>query len=279
MRLRVRHSTRYTYTEPLTHSVQSLHMWPASGPFQTMEQWSLTSLASLHGRTDGLGNRVYHGSFTHAPGQPPVLSLEILATGLVETHGVARWCDAPGAPPPSLFLRSTAMVEPHPRMAQWAREWLNEGHHQKPLTCTVEAALTVARAVQTKVRYRSGSTGVETTALEAFDGGHGVCQDQAQVMVAVCRSLGWPARYVSGYFYATDEPDLASHAWAEVCLDADRSEWLAVDVTHACPVDERHIRLAAGTDYSTCSLIKGVRHGGGTESMAVDIKIHEENRP
>jgi transglutaminase-like putative cysteine protease len=123
------------------------------------------------------------------------------------------------------------------------------------------------------VAYRKNSTHVQTTALEAFDWEVGVCQDQAHVMIAVCRSLGIPARYVSGYFYAADEPDLASHAWVDVCVDVAAHRWVSIDVTHACVTDERHVRLAVGTDYAACPPIKGIRHGGGEESMTVSVQI------
>ena len=88
-----------------------------------------------------------------------------------------------------------------------------------------------------------------------------------------CRSLGYPARYVSGYFYAANEPDLASHAWVDVCLDVATRRWVSIDVTHSCLIDQRHVRLAMGTDYNACPPIKGVRQGGGEESMTVVITI------
>ena len=113
----------------------------------------------------------------------------------------------------------------------------------------------------------------EVGAREAFDWGLGVCQDQAHVMVAVCRSIDLPARYVSGYFYAANEPDLASHAWVDVCVDPANRRWLSLDVTHRCPTDERHIRLAAATDYSACTPVKGLRRGGGEEDMSVGVRI------
>lgn len=275
MKLRIHHATHYTYTEPLRHMVQSLHLWPISGPGQTVLQWSLTSPVVLHGRMDALGNHVHHGSWVASPRQAPVLALSVHAAGVVATHAVARWTDAPGQPHPGLFLRSTPSVEPHARMAQWAIEvlGLGPGDLGPGRMPAAQQVLALADAVHHKVRYRPGQTQVDTTALEAFDWGLGVCQDQAQVMVAVCRSLGWPARYVSGYFHAVDEPDLASHAWAEVCVDMARREWLSVDITHSCVTDERHVRLAAGTDYSTCPPVKGLRQGGGQERMAVNIEI------
>lgn len=135
------------------------------------------------------------------------------------------------------------------------------------------ALLRLSQGIADTVRYQKNSTNVETTALQAFRSGAGVCQDQAHVMVAICRSLGLPARYVSGYFYAANEPDLASHAWAEVCLDVDQRRWASIDITHSCLIDQRHVSLAVGTDYNACPPIKGVRRGGGAEEMQVDITI------
>ena len=131
-------------------------------------------------------------------------------------------------PHPSFYLRSTPLAEPHPRMALWATQAVPAlmAARARDELPTVANLVALASAVADKVQYRKGSTGVETTALEAFDWELGVCQDQAHVMVAVCRSIGLPARYVSGYFYAENEPDLASHAWADVCLDpAARRVW------------------------------------------------------
>lgn len=274
MKLSIRHITRYTYTQPLLHSVQSLHLWPVSGPSQHVDFWSLKSLAVLHGRTDALGNHVHHGSIAISHAAKPVLATEVVASGQLTTFNVADWCDPPHLPDPSLFLRSTHVSEPHPRMATWASTVLGE-----PLQTlangptSVDQVLALATAVGSKVAYHKGQTGVDTVALEAFDWGRGVCQDQAHVMVAVCRSIGWPARYVSGYFFDPNEPDLASHAWADVCVDVATRRWVSVDITHACLTDERHARLAVGTDYSTCPPVKGLRRGGGVETMAVDVSI------
>jgi len=274
MKLSICHTTRYRYSAPLRHSVQSLHLWPVSGPSQHVDFWSLKSLAVLHGRIDALGNHVHHGSIAISHSAPPVLATEVVASGQLTTLNVADWCDPPHLPDPSLFLRSTHITEPHPRMSAWASALLGLPLSQLASGPTgVDQVLTLATAVGLKVGYRKGQTGVDTVALEAFDWGLGVCQDQAHVMVAVCRSIGWPARYVSGYFFDPNEPDLASHAWADVCVDATTRRWVSVDITHACLTDERHARLAVGTDYSTCPPVKGLRRGGGQETMSVDVSI------
>jgi transglutaminase-like putative cysteine protease len=188
---------------------------------------------------------------------------------------VAEFVDGGTEAPPALYLRATPLAEPHPRMALWALQAVPAlmAARARDDNPGVADLLALTRAVADKVRYRQGQTGVETTALEAFDWELGVCQDQAHVMVAVCRSIGLPARYVSGYFHAANEPELASHAWVDVCLNAAERRWISLDVTHRCPTDERHVRLAAATDYGACLPIRGLRRGGGEESMAVDVRI------
>jgi transglutaminase-like putative cysteine protease len=261
MRLKVTHTTRYRYAEPLRYTVQTLCLTPQSSPAQTVEYWSLGTPGTLFAHRDGLGNSCHSYSFL---GQ--TMTSFVNAAGVVDTHGVAECVDAPGLPHPLYFLRPSSLATPDSALAEFAGLHLAGGRDTPSL-------LRLAQAVSGHVAYTKDSTDVTTTALQAFARGAGVCQDQAHVMVAACRSAGIPARYVSGYFYAANEPDLASHAWAEVCLDVQRGHWISIDVTHVCPVDQRHVRLAIGTDYNDCPPIKGVRQGGGQETMTVNIGI------
>jgi transglutaminase-like putative cysteine protease len=274
MKLVIHHHTHYRYSQPLLYSVQSLHLWPVSSPCQTVEYWQIRTPGTLHAQPDSEGNRVHSFSLLATPEQN-LRESAITALGTVHTHGASTFADAAGLPHPAFYLRSTPLAEPHPRMAMWALQVVPAlvAARARGEAPGVAELVALAAAVADKVQYRTGSTRVDTTALEAFDWELGVCQDQAHVMVAVCRSIGLPARYVSGYFYAANEPDLASHAWVDVCLDLATRRWISLDVTHRCPTDERHIRLAAATDYTACPPIKGVRRGGGEESMDVDIRI------
>jgi transglutaminase-like putative cysteine protease len=274
MKLVVHHTTRFRYSEPLVYTIQMLHLWPASSACQTVEYWEVKAPGTLFEQPDGQGNLVQSFTLVARP-EKSIRENSIMALGTVETHGVSDFTDAGVMPPPSFYLRSTPLTEPHPSMATWARSQVPS------LLVSLDAGsppshadlVALATAVCERVAYRKGSTGVETSALDAFDGKLGVCQDQAHVMVAVCRSIGLPARYVSGYFFAENEPDLASHAWADVCLDNKTGRWLSLDITHHCPTDERHVRLAAATDYTACLPIKALRRGGGEESMEVDIRV------
>jgi transglutaminase-like putative cysteine protease len=270
MKLHIRHTTDYRYTEPLHYALQTLWLTPQSGPAQTVNVWSLGAPHKLFEQPDAFGNTVSAYTFTGQPSDNVYWSL-VNAAGEVDTLGVAEFTDAPALPNPYLFLRATELAAPHPKLAEFGRRFVTPPASGGRVD--LNQLLALSQGVAAAVGYRKNSTNVTTTALQAFEAGAGVCQDQAHVMIAVCRSLGIPARYVSGYFYAANEPDLASHAWVDVCLDVAARRWVSIDVTHSCLTDQRHVRLAVGTDYNACPPIKGVRRGGGQESMTVTITI------
>jgi transglutaminase-like putative cysteine protease len=97
----------------------------------------------------------------------------------------------------------------------------------------------ICAGVHRALPYRKGATSVGTTAAQAFAIGSGVCQDQAHVMLAMCRALGMPARYVSGHLLGEG----LTHAWVEVILPHPRRPAIAV----AVPMDPCHGRLAGAT--------------------------------
>ncbi len=269
MKLHVKHITDYRYTAPLRYALQTLWLTPQSGPAQTVNFWSVGAPEKLFKQTDGFGNTIQSYTFVGTEADNVRWSL-VNAAGDVQTHGVAEFTDAETLPHPYFFLRGTSLAEPDFQLAEFGKQFIRQSVDG---TADVQALLALSQGVMHAIRYKTGSSNVTTTALQAFNAGNGVCQDQAHVMVAICRSLGYPARYVSGYFYAANEPDLASHAWADVCLDVATRRWASIDVTHACLTDERHIRLAMGGDYNACPPAKGVRQGGGEESMTVVITI------
>ncbi|MDO9293656.1 MAG: transglutaminase N-terminal domain-containing protein, partial [Hydrogenophaga sp.] len=180
MKLVIHHNTHFTYSQPLLYTVQTLHLWPVSSVCQTVEFWDIRTPGTLHSQPDAEGNRVHSFSLVARPEQG-LRDNSIVAWGTVSTHGVAEFTDTGLLPHPAFYLRSTALAEPHPRLAAWARSVVPS------LTATLDAGrlpavadlVALAGAVADRVRYRKGSTNVETTALEAFDWELGVCQDQA----------------------------------------------------------------------------------------------------
>ncbi|MED5621295.1 transglutaminase family protein [Ideonella sp. BN130291] len=263
MILAITHTTEYHYSEPLKHAIQTLCLTPRSSAHQTVQQWQVSGPGRLFASTDGFGNCMHTCTLARR-----AVRGRVHAHGVVSTHA-SPWTvdEEPDMPPPWLYLRPTPLACAHAPLHQWARSLL------APAQADAAAVLQLAAGVRDRVRYEPGQTSVHTTAPQAFDHGSGVCQDQAHVFVAACRSLGLPARYVSGYFHAPGAPALASHAWAEVCLDTQARRWLGMDITHACAIDERHVRLAVGPDYAACAPVRGMRSGGGEERMEVSVSI------
>lgn len=110
--------------------------------------------------------------------------------------------------------------------------------------------------VYDEMRYHYGTTGVRTTAAEAFALRRGVCQDYAHVMIAICRALGLPARYVSGHMLGEG----GTHAWVEVLLpDAERGGYMArpFDPTHGREAGLTYITVAVGRDYGDVAPTSG----------------------
>jgi transglutaminase-like putative cysteine protease len=263
MHLSIRHETHYDYSTPLEYALQSLCLTPSANEHQTVQRWALQVPGTLYSQVDGYGNHIHTWTLGRR-----VWRGTVRAQGLVQTHASPELTDATGSLAPQVYLRATSLTEADDALQALGRKHLARGVHRA-------SALALAGDVAARVRYRSGQTDVNTTAAVALEQGEGVCQDQAHVMLAACRANGVAARYVSGYFYAPGAPELASHAWVDVCLDIDARRWLSIDITHRCVMDERHVRLAVGPDYAACPPIRGVRSGGGEEAMKVDIAIEQ----
>jgi transglutaminase-like putative cysteine protease len=142
-----------------------------------------------------------------------------------------------------------------------------------------DLAIAVGGWVYRRMRYGFDRTGVRTTAGQALAAGHGVCQDYAHVMLALCRLLGIPARYVSGYLVGEG----GTHAWVEVLqplLTGHAVEIVAWDPTHDRPADPRYLTVAVGRDYRDVAPVSGTYSGphAGRLSTARRVSVaHTEH--
>jgi len=198
----------------------------------------------------------------------PHKEIKIIATGTVEIaeldHG--RIQDKSQLSPLT-YTVPTQLTEPSEIIREFAAKNLS------PKTNTA-ALLDLASAIRGSVKYQTGSTSVTTSAQDALQLGMGVCQDHAHLFLACCHSIGLPARYVSGYFDSGDVAHGASHAWVDVWVEeSDFSGWVSIDVTHACLQNTGYCRLAVGRDYESAAPVRGVRRGGGDESMTVNVTL------
>jgi transglutaminase-like putative cysteine protease len=267
MLISIRHVTQYVYAEPVSYTVQSLRLTPAPFKGQRIIDWQVRvpGAAEPLELRDGFGNAVQLVTLS-----TPHSELVIEAAGLVETEncngvvaGLAR------SIPTRVFLKETTQTRPDGAVRALAQEVTGIG--------TLETLHALSAAVRDKVEYVAGVTDAHTSAAEALGDGKGVCQDHAHIFISAARSLGIPARYVTGYLLLDDRtPATAHHAWAEAHVAS--LGWVGFDVANRiCPTD-RYVRLACGLDASYTAPIVGSRRGGGVdETLKVRVAVQQQS--
>ena len=151
-----------------------------------------------------------------------------------------------------------------------------------PCRPMVDALRDLTARIHRDFRFDSKSTNVRTTAEEAFKKRRGVCQDFAHIQIACLRSINLAARYVSGYLRTYPPPGKArlvgadaSHAWVSAYCPG--TGWLDVDPTNDIVPSDGHVTLAWGRDYGDVSPLRGLVHGGGTNTLKVGVDMEPVN--
>ena len=129
--------------------------------------------------------------------------------------------------------------------------------------------------INDRITFDTDHTESTTTAAEAFQLGHGVCQDLAHIFIGGARHLGIPARYVSGYMLRVDGENQqeAGHAWAECRVDD--LGWVGFDPANGICATDAYVRVAAGLDYLGAAPIRGCQYGGMDETLSVAVHIED----
>jgi transglutaminase-like putative cysteine protease len=263
MRLTVDHVTRYTYDTPVRSIVQSHRLSPSLFAGQKVIDWTVDVSGGVLGarHRDGAGDVVQGWTIAG-----PVSEVTVHVRGTVETQdlsGVLRGHRETAAP--DCYLRETLPTRFDVALAELAASATG----QDPLSL----AHALSAAVATAIAYRPGVTHAHTTAAEALALGEGVCQDHAHALIACAKARGMPARYVSGYLFATEDGTMheAAHAWAEVHVAG--LGWVGFDPANRCCPDARYIRLGSGFDAQDAAPIRGIARGGAVEDMDVTVAI------
>lgn len=145
---------------------------------------------------------------------------------------------------------------------------LEEQLHLSQIARPLEIAGLLSHQLHLDLKYVPGSTGMKTTAEQAFAQGCGVCQDYAHILIALLHQAGISARYVAGLLIGEG----ASHAWVEVL---DHGCWYGIDPTNDIPVEDSHIRLACGRDAGDCLINRGIVRGYCSQSQEVRVVVVE----
>ncbi|WP_197711957.1 transglutaminase family protein [Polynucleobacter necessarius] len=210
MHLKIRHRTEYRYETPVRYSIQELRLTPPNVAGQEIEKWRISTPIKASNSMDTFGNTC--SVFVQ---ESPYTSMMIEAEGEVRTQDAFEFIDEPKAVSPYYLLQQTNLTEPTEEMLDYFSKSL-------PKNNSVDAILRLASAVQNAIEYSPGQTNFATTAAQSFAMKSGVCQDHAHMMLSLCRASNIPARYVSGYFFAEESPNLASHAWIDFCSDIEK---------------------------------------------------------
>lgn len=263
MRIRIVHTTSYAYDRPARAILQTLRLTPRSHEGQHVVAWRIETDGDVRLRPeeDAFGNLTH---LLQAERTTRALALQV--TGEVETTDTAGVIRGACEPLPlAAYLRDTDLTAHDPEIRAFARDAAGSGDRLGQLHGLLAA-------VFAEVAFETGATDAFTSARDAFRQRRGVCQDMAHIFIAGARSLGAPARYVSGHLARRDQVDQeAAHAWAEAHVEG--LGWVGFDPANGvCPSDA-YVRTAIGLDYLGAAPVRGAVYGGGRESMTVRLSV------
>ena len=265
MKLKITHTTTYSYDGPVSYGLQQARLIPSTSKMQTVLDWDV----ALIGAREELRFADQHQNETLLlQVDQGVSEVAVKVSGTVETHsGDGVYGKVYGRAPLWHFRQSTPRTTAGPRVEALAAPLSGQGDK-------LAALHDLSRAIASAVPYGQAETFAGTTAEEALDLGGGVCQDHAQIFMAAARLAGIPARYVSGYLMMNDRVDQdASHAWAEAHIEG--LGWVGFDVSNGISPDERYVRIATGLDSRDAAPLRGMRVGAGREEMIVSLQVQQ----
>ena len=284
---RVLHETRYTYSDTVTSAHQLAHLRPRGTSWQKVKSHKLTINPKPVEQAPGddyFGNDVLR-FMIDAPHDELVVRAESVVE--VEAHApdssiaspaweAGRAAPGEWGPHVDLDVEAYRVASPMAPVLDealiYGRESFSDG---RPW---LDAMLDLTRRIQTDFVYDPKATTVTTQVAEIFSLRRGVCQDFAHLMISCLRSLGLPARYVSGYILNRPKPGArrvmgadASHAW--VAGHSPAHGWVAFDPTNGKLADIEFITLGWGREFSDVTPLRGVVLGAATQMLAVDVKV------
>lgn len=268
MQLNVSHRSIYNYEPAAARVALRLKLFPSIYDGQSVESWQVTV-------NDDTVEPIYVSGYGDDVAlwisQNPIEAAVVVAKGTIvtrDTAGVVR--DLPRRPPAALFTRTTDLTGPNDAISHLANTCQTDD--------LLETVHSLSLAVKEAVAYRSKVTNSKTTAAEALTAGEGVCQDHAHIFIAACRTIGIPARYVTGYLQATDDETdlLETHAWAEAHIK--NFGWIGVDPSNGISPTDHYIRIACGLDADDATPIKGHVVGGSQISLTAEVAVADNQQ-
>ena len=251
--------TQNTYSTPIRGQAVTLRCLPRPGEGQTPlhQTVQLSPAVPLLWQDDGLGNRVAWVTLS-----APHTEFRYTSRGSVQVEA-----NAPAPPPHPMYRLPAPRTAVGPGLAAFGH-----GLGLSPLPDDAPSAAfwavgdALCDAIHTRLTYAPGSTCVATPAEQALAQGRGVCQDFAQIFVALARQIGLPARYCMGLTVGEG----ATHAWAELYF---HGAWHGWDPTRGQRTDDHYLRFAVGRDSFDCPVERGVFFGSCDQLQTVFMRV------
>jgi transglutaminase-like putative cysteine protease len=279
----LRHHTAYRYAQPVELAAHLLHLKPRKLPGQRVISARLTCQPKPDHHTEA------HDHFGNAATRlflaAPHSSFDVTSESMVEVGFAAprsltpRWeavAAEAGGIETADFLAPTATIPLLPQAGAFAAPSFPPGRS------VLDGLLELNERMRREFTFQPGVTSITTPIAEVLRDRRGVCQDFTQVMLAALRSLGLPARYVSGYVRTRPPPGAPrrrgadqSHAWVSAWLGAEQG-WVQLDPTNGIVVQDEHVVLAWGRDFADISPLRGVLLGGGEHELEVSVDLEAE---
>jgi transglutaminase-like putative cysteine protease len=284
---RIRHTTTYDYSDPVSLCHNLAHLTPRDGGRQSCVASELKiepapAVSSIW--TDYFGNPTTFFTIQEPHEQLIVTAIhtaEVTPPQCPDPATTLPWNQVrdalpndrtPGGLNAYQFAFDSPYVRAHKDLREYAAASFPDG---RPI---LEGVLDLTKRIHADFRYDQRATTVSTPLAQVFAQKRGVCQDFAHLEIGCLRSLGLAARYVSGYLSTTTTAGQrrlvgadASHAWLAVyCPPAG---WIEVDPTNNQVPGDKHIHLAWGRDFDDVSPIKGVILGGGQHTVSVAVEV------
>jgi transglutaminase-like putative cysteine protease len=280
-KFKIRHVTKYSYEVPVRDSANQIMLYPIKDDYQEVLQHHITVSgdAPIEIHLDYFGNQ--QGTFTHSHPHHDL----VIDSGLVV---ITRPKDLPTDIQPiekqweeleRLKSKSQFMdFLKHDSFASVSEVLAIVEEERKKTHSPVVSATALCSFVFDRFTYKKGITTVESTLDEVWKIKTGVCQDFAQILLVMLRLMNIPARYLSGYICPNKtgmRGEGATHAWVEAYIPF--YGWLGLDPTNNCVVNDTHVRLAVGRNFSDCSPVKGTYRGTSEHTLEVTVSVSYED--
>ena len=290
MKYIVRHTTRYTYAQSVSSCYNTAYVLPRNTPSQSVKKTDIriSPLATTHtNQKDYFGNQYLQFSIET---DHKILDVTITSTVQISDPNTSINLDF-GTPCAYVkyllqesmdaeniaareFMLNSPMIQQHPDLADYAASSFND---ERPF---LSAVLELTQRIFKDFTYDPTFSDIATPLADVLKHKRGVCQDFAHLAIGCLRSLGYPARYVSGYLETLPPPGEvklvgadATHAWFAVYSPGEG--WYDFDPTNNKITGEQHITTAWGRDYSDVAPLKGIIFGGGSSPqllVSVDVQ-------